>query len=343
MNTYKYVATCLFGLEKFVADEITSLGYVKTEVMDGRVYFEGDISAIPEFNVNSRYAERLFISLGRFKALTFDELFEGVKKLPLEEWIGKNDAFPVKGHSIHSKLFSVPDCQRIIKKAAADRLSGAYKCTLPETGIKYQLEFFLFKDEVTLMIDTSGAPLHKRGYRTEANDAPLRETLAAALVNISRPRENVITWDPFCGSGTIAIEAALMMKNRAPGLYRSFAAEQFPAVSKNIWDEARSEAESRIVDTDFTAYASDIDPRCIEITKSNIRRAGVENIVKPFVMNALDMEKDDKRVTIVCNPPYGERLSDRENCEELYRRMGKVFPAFAPWQVYILTSHRDFQ
>ncbi|MBQ7500918.1 MAG: class I SAM-dependent RNA methyltransferase [Clostridia bacterium] len=343
MYKYNYVATCLFGLEKFVSDEIAALGYEKTEVMDGRIYFSADISAVAGFNINSRYAERLFIDLGSFKALSFDDLFEGVKALPLENWIGRNDAFPVKGHSIRSKLFSIPDCQKIIKKAAAERLTAVYGASLPEVGIKYQIEFFIFKDRVTIMIDTSGAPLHKRGYRTEANDAPLRETLAAALVNISRPRENVITWDPFCGSGTIAIEAALMMSDRAPGLYRTFSAEQFPAVPESVWQNAREEAKSRIVNNGFIAFASDIDPMCIKTAEANARRAGVSDMLKIFGMNALDIKKDDKRVTIVCNPPYGERLSTVKECEKLYREMGTVFSELSPWQIYILTSHPDFQ
>ena len=221
--TLTLTATCLFGLEKQLGEEIEALGYKKTETIDGRVSFLSDIGGIARCNINLRLAERIYIQLGKFRASNFGELFDGVKAIPWEMWIGRQDAFPVKGHSIKSKLFSVPDCQKIIKKAIAQRLEEEYGLTwFPEDGVKYQVEFFLLKDVATLMIETSGAPLHKRGYRIEANAAPLRETLAAAMVMTSRPRDNVLLWDPFAGSGTIAIESALIMADIAPGLYRRF-------------------------------------------------------------------------------------------------------------------------
>ena len=234
------VATCLFGLEHLLGEEIDALGYDRIETMDGRVIFAGDEQAVALCNVFLRYAERVYILLGDFPATTFDELFEGVKRLPWEEWIGKNDAFPVKGHSIRSKLFSIPDCQSIIKKAICNRLTDNYGIKwFAEEGVKYQVEFFIFKDRATLMIDTSGIALHKRGYRPMSGEAPLRETLAAAIAMISRPREDVLLWDPFCGSGTIAIESAMIMTNRAPGLKRSFAGEGFPQISSDIWKSER--------------------------------------------------------------------------------------------------------
>ena len=211
------VATCLFGLEKLLGAEIDALGLRRIETMDGRVIFEGSEADIARANINLRCAERVMIRLGAFPARSFEELFQGTKKLPWEAWIGKYDAFPVKGHCIKSKLYSVPDCQSIIKKAIVGRLSDAYGIRwFQENGVKYQVEFFLFKDVVSVMIDTSGVALHKRGYRPDAGAAPLRETLAAALALTARPREDVLFWDPTCGSGTIAIEAALILANKAP-------------------------------------------------------------------------------------------------------------------------------
>ena len=222
------VATCLFGLEKMLGEEIDGLGLKRIDTMDGRVTFEGELADIPRANINLRTAERVYIKMGDFPATSFEELFEGTKNIPWETYIGKNDAFPVKGHAIKSALYSVPDCQSIIKKAIVNRLSNMYGIKwFEESETKFQVEFFIFKDIATLMIDTSGVPLHKRGYRPAAGAAPLRETLGAAIAMSTRPRENVLLWDPFCGSGTIVIEAAMMMKNIAPGLDRHFAAESF--------------------------------------------------------------------------------------------------------------------
>lgn len=339
-----YTATCLFGLEALLGAEIEALGYRRLETIDGRVTFEGDALACARCNINLRFAERVYLNLGSFDAFTFSDVFDNVEKLPLEDLIGKNDAFPVKGHSIKSKLYSVPDLQRIIKKAAAKRLGSVYGMeTLPESETKYQLEFFLLKDRCTLMIDLSGVPLHKRGYRPERVEAPLRETLAAALVKISRPRENVLLRDPFCGSGTIAIEGAMMMKNVAPGINRGFASEQFPAFCE-YFGAAREEARDSVTgDTDFCAFASDIDPVCVEIAKNSAERAGVSELVKIGCMNALDIVTEGARGTVVTNPPYGERLLTLRETEELYREMGVAFRRLENWQFYILTSHEGFE
>ncbi len=340
---YELCATCLFGLEHSLGEEIDALGYRRRETIDGRVYFSGGEDAIARMNIFSRYAERILIVVGSFDAVTFNDLFEGTKALPWERYIGKNDKFPVKGHSIKSTLFSVPDCQRIINKAVADRLSARHGVTvLPETGVLCQIDFFLFKDRAALMIDTSGAPLHKRGYRPESNDAPLRETLAAELVNISRPREDVLFWDPMCGSGTIAIEAAMRMMNIAPGAKRYFAAEKFPYLPRELWRRAREEAAASVRKTDFEAYASDIDPACVELTEANVRRAGVSACVKVFRKDALEIKTDGRRGTIVCNPPYGERMMTPEQAAELYRRMGEHFRTLDSWQIYIISSSEDF-
>lgn len=340
----KYTATCLFGLEALLGEEIDRLGYKRIETIDGRVTFTGDVAACARCNINLRFAERLYLNLGSRKTETFSEVFDFVGSLPLEDFIGRNDAFPVKGHSIKSKLFSVPDLQRIIKKSAAVRLSNAYGVDfLPETGIKFQLEFFLLKDVCTLMIDLSGTPLHKRGYRPESVAAPLRETLAAAVAKISRPRENVLLWDPFCGSGTIAIEGAMIMKNKAPGVNRNFAAESFPLFSKPLWKNARDEAHSLEVKTDFRARATDISADCIRIARESAERAGVSDIIDIYEMNALDIKGGDFRGTVVTNPPYGERLMTMREVEELYRGIGKAFKQLDKWQFYILTSHEDFE
>ncbi len=339
------VATCLFGLEKLLGEEIDALGLRRIETMDGRVIFEGEPLDVARANIGLRCAEHVFVRLGSFPATTFSELFDGVASLPWEDWIGKNDAFPVKGHSIKSKLFSVPDCQSIIKKAVVDRLSRAYGIKwFSETDVKYQIEFFLFKDTVSLMLDTSGLPLHKRGYRPEAGPAPLRETLAAALALTARPRQDILFWDPMCGSGTIAIEAALILANKAPGLGRSFAGEQFANLPNALWQEAREAAEAAVQkDTSFEVYASDIDEDILDVTYENALRAGVEANINIFTADVRTLQKPDRRGTIVCNPPYGERLMTPVEAEQLYRDMGRVFEGFAPWQIYIITSHPQFE
>lgn len=337
-------ATCLFGLEHLLGEEIEALGYDRVETIDGRITYRGDEEAIALSNVFLRYAERVFINLGRFRSDTFDDLFEGTKALPWETWIGRDDAFPVKGHSIKSKLFSIPDCQRIVKRAVVDRLSSVYGLTrFPETGVTYQIEFFILKDEATLMIDTSGDPLHKRGYRPESNAAPIRETLAAAIAAISRPREEVLFWDPMCGSGTIAIEAAMQMKKIAPGARRRFAAERFPGVPKSVWLSAREEARDSIVKTKFEVYASDIDPAAVALTKENAERAGVADLISAFEADAREISAPGRRGTVVTNPPYGERMMTLPEAETLTRELGRHFRLLAPWQVYIISSLPNFE
>lgn len=339
-----YTATCLFGLEALLGAEIDALGYRRTETIDGRVTFEGDEFAAARASVGLRFAERLYLNLASFDAVTFTEVFDNVAAIPFEDVIGRLDAFPVKGHSIKSRLYSLPDLQRIIKKAAATRLGKAYGMeTLPESGTKYQIEFFALKDRFSIMIDLSGVPLHKRGYRPERVSAPLRETLAAAIVKLSRPRENVILRDPFCGSGTIAIEGAMMMKNIAPGAARAHAAESFPLFPGRLWRDAREEAASAVIkDTGFRALGSDVDAECVRIARESAARAGVADVAGFSEMNALDISTGGLRGTVVTNPPYGERLMTPEQVERLYRDMGRAFSRLERWQFYILTSHEDF-
>ena len=341
---FQLVATCLFGLEHLLGEEIDALGYERVSTIDGRVTYVGDSEAVALSNIFLRYAERVYIKVGSFRAESFEELFEGTRALPWQDFIGRDDAFPVKGHSIRSRLFSIPDCQAIIKKAIVRRMSEKYGISLfAETGVKYQVEFFILNDEVTLMIDTSGTPLHKRGYRKESNSAPIRETLAAAIAAISRPREELLFWDPMCGSGTIAIEAAMKMRGIAPGVARSFAAEAFPFIDKKIWKSAREEARDGEVDTKFEVYASDIYLPSVELTKRNARAAGVSNIIRAFECDCRKISAPGRRATIVTNPPYGERMGTERGVEELYRTMGEHFRSLAPWQVYVITSHPYFE
>ena len=338
------VATCLFGLEHLLGEEIEALGYERISTIDGRVTFLGDEQAVALSNIFLRYAERVFIKVGSFRAETFDQLFEGTKALPWPDFIGKNDMFPVKGHSIKSKLFSIPDCQAIVKRAVVASMTERYGIKLfAEEGVKYQIEFFILNDECTLMIDTSGVALHKRGYRKEANAAPIRETLACAIAATSRPRENVLFWDPMCGSGTIAIEAAMLMKNIAPGKNRRFAAEDFPFIKRSIWQDAREEAIEGEEDNDFQVYASDIDPDCVALAEKNAKKAGVSSAIKVFRMDARKISAPGRRATIVTNPPYGERMGSERQVEALYREIGEHFRSLSPWQVYIITSHPAFE
>ena len=341
---FDLVATCLFGLEHLLGEEIDSLGYERVSTIDGRVTFRGDSEAVAVSNIFLKYAERVFIKVGSFHAETFDELFEGTRALDWARFIGKDDAFPVKGHSIKSALFSIPDCQAIVKKAIVRSLSVPYGITqFAESGVKYQVEFFILNNEATLMIDTSGMPLHKRGYRKESNSAPIRETLAAAIAATSRPREDVLLWDPMCGSGTIAIEAARMMRGIAPGARRNFAAEDFSFIDKKIWKNTREEAEDNVKDTKFRLYASDIDPACVSLTERNAHAAGVADMIKVFRKDARKIEKQDIRGTIVTNPPYGERMGTMAETEALYRDIGVTFKSLFPWQIYVITSHPSFE
>jgi len=339
-------ATCLFGLERQLGEEIDALGLKRVETIDGRVLFEGEEKDIPRANINLRLAERVFIVLGRFHAESFTELFDGTFSLPWNEWIGIDDEFPVTGHSIKSKLTSIPDCQSIVKKAIVNKLSKEYGIAwFEETGVKYKVEFFILKDDAMLLIDTSGVALHKRGYRPDAGAAPLRETLAASIALTSRPKDDVLLWDPFCGSGTIAIEAAMIARKIAPGLKRSFSGEQFPRITEKMWLDAREEAASfEIKDSTFEAWASDIDENMLDVAYENALRAGVEENLNIFHADARKIKKpDDRRGTIICNPPYGERMGDMREVEQLYREIGRTFKDFEPWHIYVITSCEYFE
>ena len=341
---FRLVCPCLFGLERFLADEIDALGYEPDTVQDGRVIFTGDEEAVARCNIGLRTAERVLILLGEFEARTFDQLFEGVRALPLEDFIGREDAFPVKGSSLNSLLKSIPDCQAIIKKAAAVRLGDHYGLPrMPETGALMQLQFTIFKDRCSLMLDTSGQPLYKRGYRQQTNAAPLRETLAAAMVMLARPVPDHLFWDPFCGSGTLPIEAAMQMMHIAPGMKRHFAAEAYAFLPSCVWQDARTEAADEVDPGKFMINASDIDPACIQMTRCNAKAAGVDFRLRTFVSDVRQIRKTASSGVFVCNPPYGERLMDPREVKRLYTDFGNVFRQFEDYRLYLLTSYRDFE
>ena len=333
------------GVESLIARELRDLGAEDVRAENARVLFAGDEHILARANICLRHAERIQILLGSFHAETFEDLFQGVKALPVEDWVGKDDAFPIKGYSLNSKLFSVRDCQAIIKKAMVERLKSVYQVPwFSETGVTYQFQFSILKDEVSIVLDTTGSGLHKRGYRLQANDAPIKETLAAALVDVARVQNFHTLYDPLCGSGTILIEGALKALNMAPGVNRHFSAEQFPQIPADVWEEERERARSMVnTDCSFHAYGSDIDPESIAIAKENAKRAGVADRITFEVRDLKDFEKKSDRGTIICNPPYGERLMEVKEAEELYRTMGQVFPRERGWASYIISPSEDFE
>ena len=336
---------CLFGLESLVADEMKRLNLKDVRAENGRVHCDGTAADIARLNINLRCGARVLMELGRFPARTFDELFEGVRALPWETYIPKDGEFPVKGYSLNSQLHSVPACQAIVQKAAAKRLGGFYGCeTLPETGSRYQIQFSIVKDEASLYLDTSGEGLYKRGYRAQNMGAPLRETLAAALVTLSRYRGRDPFCDPFCGSGTIPIEAALIAKNRAPGLDRSFAAQKWKNLPSGIWMDAADEAMDKEFHGSYDIWGGDIDPECVALSRHNAELAGVDDCVRFEVADAGKFHRDSEYGQLVTNPPYGERLLDRQQAEALYRAFGAAARTLPPgWRLVVLSSHTEFE
>ena len=335
---------CLFGLEGLVGNELRRMDVEAVMPENGRVRFRGDLAAVARVNLRSRFGERVLIELGRFRADTFDRLFESVKALPWEAFIPADGAFPVKGYSLDSALHSIPDCQKIIKKAVVERLKRRYRVQwFSEQGAKYQIQFAIMHDEAVLYLDTTGTGLHKRGYRPAHVAAPLRETLAAACVDIAGYRGRGDFCDPFCGSGTIAIEAALAAKGRAPGIGRTFAAEQWKVLPKAVWDAERDAARAREFSGDYHIFASDIDPAAVEIARKNARRAGVEELISFSVSDACAFSRTTERGVIVTNPPYGERLLEKREAETLYRDFGAAYRNTEHWSLYLLSSHTEFE
>lgn len=340
-----FVIPCLLGIEGLIADELNELGAENVAAENGRVLFSGDENILARVNINSRFSERVQILIGSFEARSFEELFEGAKKLEWENWIGVDDAFPVKGYSINSTLFSVSDCQSIIKKAVVERLKLKYRQEwFDETGPIHQIQFSIMKNKVSLLLDTSGEGLHKRGYRPVASLAPLKETLAASLCNISRLRPYHKLYDPMCGSGTILIEGAMMACRIAPGVKRFFSAERWDVIPSDVWETERRRAESLVnTDNDFFAYGSDIDGSVIEIAKLNALRAGVADKIKFSVADIKDFKPQTDKGTLICNPPYGERLLDIEQAQNLCNTMGKVFERKKGWSYSIISPSETFE
>lgn len=345
MRTFDLLVPCHFGLEAVLKREIYDLGYKITKVEDGRVTFEGDEEAVCRANIFLRTAERVMIQVGRFKATTFEELFQGIKNLPWEEYIPEDGKFWVKkASSINSKLFSPSDIQSIAKKAMVERMKQKYhKEWFKEDGAAYPVRIFLLKDEVTVALDTSGDSLHKRGYRTMTSKAPLTETLAASLIMLTPWRKDRILVDPFCGSGTFPIEAAMIAANIAPGMNRDFTAEEWTnMIDRKLWYECVKEAEDMIdttVKVDIQGY--DIDGDVIKAARENAKRAGVEHMIHFQQRAVADLSHPKKHGFIITNPPYGERLEDKADLPALYTQIGQAYQRLDSWSMFLITSYTD--
>jgi len=345
MTTFKLVATSAMGLESIVADEVKALGY-ETTTENGKVYFEGDERAIARANIWLRVADRVKIVAAQFPARTFDELFERTKAVQWEKFLPVDAAFPVQGKSVKSTLFSVPDCQAIVKKAVVERLKLAHKRIgfLDESGATYKLEISILKDIATITLDTSGAGLHKRGYRHGQGEAPLKETLAAALVKISKWSPNRPFVDPFCGSGTIPIEAAMIGQNIAPGFNRDFHSEAWSWMPKTIWEDVRNEAESLAnYDQELQIIGSDIDHKMIQIAEQNAFESGFADLISFKQMQASDFSTTLTDGVMIGNPPYGERIGEVEEIEKVISDMGHIMSQHPTWSVYMLSSMENFE
>lgn len=344
MSTYEFSVPCLFGLEGIAGDELRRLDIPNVRVENGRVLFSGEIRDMAKANICLRTGERVLIVLADFPAKTFEELFQGVYHANLEDFIHKDGSFPVKGHCLNSQLMSVPDCQAIVKKAASRRLGEKYGVSwLPETGAKYQLQFSIMNDRVQLYLDTSGQGLHKRGYRAVGNDAPLRETLAAAMVQLTRYRGREFLWDPFCGSGTIPIEAALIARNAAPGGRRRFAAEAFAWCDGKVWDEVREEAKAKEFHGKYQILGSDNDPKCVSLAMANARKAGVGDIIRFADGDATKMDLPAQSGILIGNPPYGQRMLEQQSAQRLYAALGRHLKYADGWKKFIITSEPEFE
>lgn len=345
MANLELIATATFGLEAVVKRELINLGYTDLKVDNGKVTFKGTEKDIPKANIWLRTADRVLLKMGEFKALTFDELFEKTKALPWEEWIPVDGNFVVEGKSKDSKLFSISDCQRIVEKAIVEKLKTKCDVTwFQKTGPKYTVEVALLKDMATLTIDTSGEGLHKRGYRSRQGEAPIKETLAAAMVLLSYWNKDRVLFDPFCGSGTIPIEAAMIGKNMAPGIDRSFASEKWPRIKKEYWTEARREA-LKAIDTKSKLHilGCDIDKKAILRARDNAANFGLEDDIVFFNKDFREVELKNEYGVVITNPPYGERIGEKKEVEKLYKDLDAKFRELDTWSVYVITSDEDFE
>lgn len=343
-NKLKFSCPCHFGLESVLKFEVNKIGGENITVKDGRVSFKGGFDVLARANLCLSTAERVLIELAEFRATTFEELFQGVKKIPLENFIGMKDAFPVKGHSLNSALHSIPDCQSIIKKAAVERLKAKYHTGwFEETGAVHQIQFSILKDNVIIYLDTSGAGLHKRGYRRNSNAAPIKETLAAGIIDLARVRSNSVVCDPFCGSGTFLIESALKALNIPPCINRRFAAEKWDCIPQKVWQEERQRAISLVnKDADFKAFGFDIDGEAVSLSIENAKKAGVKSRIRIENADICDYEPVENAITI-CNPPYGERMLEIREAEQLYEQMGRVMNPSKENPCYIISPHEEFE
>lgn len=342
MAKIELIATAAFGLESIVARELKKIGYDELVVENGKVTFTTDELGICRTNLWLRSSDRVLLKMGSFEAQTFEELFQQTKALPWEEWLPEDANFPVQGKSIKSKLFSVSDCQAIVKKAIVERLKETYgRSWFDETGPRYQIEVALLNNKVTLTIDTSGAGLHKRGYRELAGQAPLKETLAAAMVQLSFWNKDRALIDPFCGTGTIPIEAAFIAQNRAPGLKRSFAAEKWTRIPKVLWQEAWQEGlDLWQRNTPLHIYGSDIDPNALALARTHAVEAGLDDVIHFQRLPVAEVRSRFKFGHMIANPPYGERLGDIKDVEGLYFELGETFNRLDDWSLHMLTTYQ---
>lgn len=349
MAKISLIATATFGLEAVVKREVEALGYKVIKSEDGKITYTGDEKALVRSNLWLRSSDRVLLLMGEFKALSFEELFQQTKGLPWEEWIPYDGSFPVDGVSVKSKLYSVPDCQAIVKKAIVERLKETYGVEqFPETGGLYRVKVSILKDRVTLTIDSSGQGLHKRGYRVKDVAAPIKETLAAAMVQLSFWKPGRLLVDPFCGSGTIAIEAAMIGRNIAPGLSRGFASEQWESIPSSIWKEEKKAAFEAIdYDKTIRISASDIDKKAVMSARENAQEAGVDDCINFSIMSAAKrlnpLEPQEPYGIVITNPPYGERIGEAAAIRLLYGNLDKFFLSQPTWSLYIITSDRDFE
>lgn len=344
MDKLRLSCPCLFGLESVLSYEIKKIGGENLKVTDGKISFDGDLNTLAKANLWLSTAERVLIELGSFEAKSFEQLFQGVKSLPFENFIGKQDAFPVKGYSINSALHSIPDCQSIIKKAMVERLKGVYGISwFDENGPIHQVQFSIHKDIATIFLDTSGAGLHKRGYRRNSNAAPIKETLAAGIVDLARVRSNSTVLDPMCGSGTFLIESAYKALNIAPGLRRSFAAQRWSQIEGDAWENARAEALD-LIDRqgEFKAFGFDIDDIAVDLSQSNAKKAGVGSKLVIKQSDVSKFKQLDNSITF-CNPPYGERMLEIKDAEKLYKKLGDRLNPSRERPCYIITPHEEFE
>ena len=343
-NTMRLCCPCHFGLESVLKYEITKIGGTDLKVSDGKISFTGDENIMARANLCLSTAERVLIELIEFRAESFEELFQGVRAIELERYIGLNDAFPVKGYSLDSTLHSVPDCQSIIKKAAVERLKSKYGVSwFDETGPAIQIKFSILKDVVTIYLDTSGVGLHKRGYRKNSNAAPIKETLAAGIVDLARVRADSIVCDPFCGSGTLLIEAAMKALKIPVGINRRFAAEKWASIDSKVWQEERKRAIDQVDrSAEFEGIGFDIDDAAVALTLDNAHKAGIKSRIRVEQADISSFRQPEDSI-VICNPPYGERLLELREAEGIYRQMGRVLGKGGNRQSYIISPHEQFE